>query len=113
MQTMEFSRPKYWSGHQFPAPRDLPNAGIEPRSPAWQADSLAAELQSWEGSKNFIERLKPGKLFSSFKNNSSPFYFSLYLLFPPSIYFDPIKCILNTYHPMCCQKNTKEIYNTQ
>ena len=27
----------------FPSPRDLPNPGIEPRSPALQADSLPAE----------------------------------------------------------------------
>ena len=29
----------------FPSPGDLPNPGIEPRSPAWQADSLTAEPQ--------------------------------------------------------------------
>ena len=29
----------------FPSPRDLPNPGIEPRSPALQADSLTAEPQ--------------------------------------------------------------------
>ena len=28
----------------FPSPGDLPNPGIEPRSPALQADSLPAEL---------------------------------------------------------------------
>ena len=27
----------------FPSPGDFPNPGIEPRSPAWQADSLPAE----------------------------------------------------------------------
>ena len=40
---MEFSRPEYWSGYPFPSPGDLPNPGIEPRSPALQADSLPAE----------------------------------------------------------------------
>ena len=34
---MEFSRPEYWS--------DLPNPGMESRSPALQADSLPAEPQ--------------------------------------------------------------------
>ena len=29
----------------FPCPGDLPNPGIEPRSPALQVDSLPAELQ--------------------------------------------------------------------
>ena len=28
----------------FPSPEDLPNPGIEPKSPAWQADSLPSEL---------------------------------------------------------------------
>ena len=36
--SMEFSRQEYWSGLPFPSPRDLPNPGIEPRSPALQAD---------------------------------------------------------------------------
>ena len=40
---MEFSRPEYWSGQPFPSPGDLPNPGIEPRSPALQADSLPRE----------------------------------------------------------------------
>ena len=32
-------------GSLFPSPEDLPNPGIEPRSPALQADSLPAEPQ--------------------------------------------------------------------
>ena len=32
-QSTEFSRPEYWSGYLFPPPGDLPNPGIEPRSP--------------------------------------------------------------------------------
>ena len=35
--SMEFSRQEYWSGLPFPSPGDLPNPGIEPRSPALQA----------------------------------------------------------------------------
>ena len=42
---MEFSRPEYWSGQPFHFPGDLPNAGIESRSPTLQADSLPAEPQ--------------------------------------------------------------------
>ena len=37
---MEFSRPEYWSGYLFPSPAALPNPGVEPRSPALQADSF-------------------------------------------------------------------------
>ena len=45
IQSMEFSRSEYWSGYPLPSPGDLPNSGIEPRSPALQADSLPAESQ--------------------------------------------------------------------
>ena len=31
---------EYWSGLLFPSPGDLPDAGIEPESPALQVDSL-------------------------------------------------------------------------
>ena len=41
---MELSRQKYWSGLPCPQPGDLPNPGIEPRSPALQVDFLPAEL---------------------------------------------------------------------
>ena len=41
--SMEFSRQEYWSGQPFPSPRDLPNPGIEPGSPALQADALSSE----------------------------------------------------------------------
>ena len=43
IQSVEFSRPEYWSGQPFLSPGDLPNPGIKPRSPALQADSLPAE----------------------------------------------------------------------
>ena len=32
--SMEFSRPEYWSGLPLPSPGDLPDPGMEPRSPA-------------------------------------------------------------------------------
>ena len=37
---MGLSRQEYWSGLPFLSPVDLPDPGIESRSPAWQADSL-------------------------------------------------------------------------
>ena len=43
--SMGFSRQEYWSGLPFPYPEDLPDPGIEPVSPALQADSLPSELQ--------------------------------------------------------------------
>ena len=42
---MEFCRQEYWNGLPFPSPWDLPNPGIEPGSPALQADSFPSELQ--------------------------------------------------------------------
>ena len=42
--SMEFSWPEYWRGWAFASPGDLPNPGIESRSPALQVDSLPAEL---------------------------------------------------------------------
>ena len=41
--SMGFSRQEYWSGLPFPSPGDLPDPGIEPRSPALRADSLPTE----------------------------------------------------------------------
>ena len=43
IQSVEFSRPEYWSELIVPSPGDFPNPGIKPRSPALQVDSLAAE----------------------------------------------------------------------
>ena len=57
--SMEFSRQEYWSGLPFPSPEDLPNPGIEPRSPALLADSLLSE--------------PPGKLRGYFKKQNSCF----------------------------------------
>ena len=56
-QSMGFFRQEYWSGLPFPSPRDLPDPGIEPRSPALQADSLpskpAGKPKTFEGIANF------------------------------------------------------------
>ena len=41
--SMGFSRQEYWSGLPFPSPGDLPDPGIEPRSPTLQADPLTSE----------------------------------------------------------------------
>ena len=46
--SMEFSRntgmgQEYWSRLPFLSPRNLPDAGIEPESPALQANSLPSE----------------------------------------------------------------------
>ena len=50
VQSMEFSRPEYWSGLPFPSPGDLPNPGMEPKSLSLQADQL-----SHKGSPRILE----------------------------------------------------------
>ena len=40
---MEFSRQEYWNGLPFPSPEDLPDPGIEARSPALWADTSPSE----------------------------------------------------------------------
>ena len=64
IQSMEFSRPEYWSGSPFPSPGDLPNSEIEPASPALQADSLLAEQQgkpknTGVGSLSLLQQIFP------------------------------------------------------
>ena len=41
--SMGFSRQEYWSGLPFPSPGDLPDPGMEPGSPALEADTLTSE----------------------------------------------------------------------
>ena len=40
--SMGFSRQEYWSGLPFPSPGDLPDPGIESRSPTLQVDALTS-----------------------------------------------------------------------
>ena len=54
--SMGFSRQEYWSGLPFPFPGDLPDPGIEPGFPAFQADALTSE--------------PPGKLLKIKKNKN-------------------------------------------
>ena len=46
---MGFPRNKYWSELPLPLPGDLPDLGIEPTSPALQADSLPLSSQRCPG----------------------------------------------------------------
>ena len=51
--SMEFSRQEYWSGLPFPSPEDLPDLGIQPRSPALQADSSPGAVNGKEPTCQF------------------------------------------------------------
>ena len=57
--SMGFSRQEYWSGLPFLSPGDLPDPGIQPSSPKWQADSLPTELPSWIGKLNIVKMFSP------------------------------------------------------
>jgi len=48
---MGLSRQEYWSGLPFPSLGDIPDPGIEPSSPALQADALPSELKGLEAVK--------------------------------------------------------------
>ena len=43
--SIRFSRQEYWNELPFPLPEDLPDPGIKPASPAWQADFLPLSYQ--------------------------------------------------------------------
>ena len=58
---MGFSRQEYRSGLPFPSPGDLPDPGIEPTSPAFQADALTSEPpgKPQQASKIRVQGLRP------------------------------------------------------
>ena len=58
--SMGFSRQEYWNGLPFFSPGDLPNPGIEPRSPALQVDSLPSDHQF-----NSVQLLSRVRLFAT------------------------------------------------
>ena len=57
--SVRFSRQEYWSGLPLFSPGDLPDPGIEPRSPTLQADSLPSEPPA-RGRKDFANGIKVG-----------------------------------------------------
>ena len=49
---MECPRQEYWSGRPFPSPGDLPNPGINPGSPALQADNFTVWVTATAAAKS-------------------------------------------------------------
>ena len=64
-----FSRQQYWSGLPCPSPGDLPNPGIECRSPTTQADCLLSEspgkpiYRTTGKTKSMFEHMERHRLF--------------------------------------------------
>jgi len=63
---MGFSRQEYWNGLPFPSQGDLPNPGIEPRTPVLQADTLLSVLL--------------GKLISILNKSYFPLFLEVWIL---------------------------------
>ena len=59
---MGFSRQDYWSGSPFPSAGDLPDPGMEPRSPTLQADSLPSEPPGKPTFLSIITETGPGNI---------------------------------------------------
>ena len=56
--SMGFSRQECWNGLPFPSPGGLPDTGIEPRSPALQADALPSEPPGKPNVINYISKIR-------------------------------------------------------
>ena len=56
---MEFSRLEYWGRLPFPSPRDLPDPGIKPESPALLADTLPSEPPGNPKEGTYVSTSKP------------------------------------------------------
>ena len=66
--SMGFSRQEYWSGLRVPYLGVLPNPGIEPRSPASQADALLGKLEVLKG-HSLVHTLSTGLSKNYVSNN--------------------------------------------
>ena len=76
-QSMGFSRQEYWSGLPLPSPGDLPDPGIEPGSPALEADALTAEPPIEGSNLSLLKRLPrgPGKISSHIAKEADKCHF--------------------------------------
>ena len=93
----------HWSGWPFPPPGDLPNLGVEIRSPMLQADSLPAEPQgSPQMTQEYQALHKParGSLLKEYSNQTSSMGFQ-------GVY--TLSIILLNILP----KDTRKIHNIQ
>ena len=75
---------EYWSGLPLPSPGDLPDPGIEPRSPALQADALPSEPPGKQDQKK-AESEKKVKLLSRVRLFTTPLLVAYQA--PPSMGF--------------------------
>ena len=98
IQSMESSRPDYQSGQPIPSPADLPDPGIEPRSPALQGDSLPTKLLGKPGS-GYIQY--PFLSFLTHEGQASLYFWSLLLS------THSLVCFLTLPLKGCCWTNKR------
>ena len=67
--SMGFSRQEYWSGLPFPSLGDLPNPGIEPRSPTLQKDALPSEPPGKSLFHVYVALFLDSRFYSIMENN--------------------------------------------
>ena len=72
--SMELSRQEYWSGLPFPSPGNLPNPGIEPRSPhdAWLMNMVKISLSLLIGEMQRKTPVKNQLIFTRFTKINKP-----------------------------------------
>ena len=92
-----FSRQEYWSRLPCPPPGDLPNPGLEPRSPALRADSLLSELSgkpknTGVGSLSLLQGIFP------IQESTRGFLHCRWILYQLSYQSSPQNCYINWVH---------------
>ena len=84
--SMRFFKHEYWNALPFPSPGDLPHPGIEPTSPAVQADSLpmshwGSHMLSGVIIKPYLIISSPDSLLTVLKTYPFCFLFLFYSIF--------------------------------
>ena len=101
--SLGFSRQERWSGLPFPSPGDLPSPGIEPGSPALQADALPPESRG----KNSKCSWSPTQILTKYKLS-----LTFVLVLPAPLWgssesglFSLTLCRSQAVHPTDCSEN--------
>ena len=108
--SMKFSRQEYCTGLPFPSPVDLLNPGIEPRSPAFQADYLPPEHKYSKFQSAIKFQILPGNYRYFSEDFLGESMIILKLVFPHCFvfhiqYFPMFHAVCNRIYPLECFLN--------